>query len=119
MLMDAPFAQGEIWSIRLDPGEGAELRKTRPCVIVSRGKINQYLETVTVIPFTTGTKHRTILHLDVSASSGNGLEKDSYLKIHQIRTVSKTRLQQKIGFLEPEYLVFIRTSLEEYLWGGM
>ena len=112
-------AQGEIWAVRLDPAEGAELKKTRPCMIISRSKVNQYLETVTVIPFTSGTKHQTILHIDVASSSANGLGEDSYLKVHQMRTVSKTRLQQKLGNLEHRYFPIIRASMDEYFWGGI
>jgi len=46
----------DIWMISLDPVIGSEIRKTRPCVIVSPNEVNQHLKTVTVVPLTSSLK---------------------------------------------------------------
>lgn len=49
-------SRGEVWYVRLDPTEGREIRKTRPCLIVSPPEIHNYLDIVTVVPLTTGSR---------------------------------------------------------------
>jgi len=44
--------RGEIWLINLDPTVGSEIRKTRPCVVVSPAEMNEHLRTVIVVPMT-------------------------------------------------------------------
>ena len=48
--------RGEIWLIDLDPTIGSEIRKTRPCVIISPAEMHDHLRTVIVAPMTTGSK---------------------------------------------------------------
>ncbi len=45
-------ARGEVWLVALDPSVGSEIRKTRPCVIVSPPEMHDYLHTVIVAPMT-------------------------------------------------------------------
>lgn len=47
---------GEIWLARLDPTVGSEVRKTRPCVVVSSDEMNAHLRTVNVAPMSTGSR---------------------------------------------------------------
>jgi mRNA interferase MazF len=110
------FQQGEIWLTRLDPTEGSEIRKTRPCVIISRSLINHKLNTVTIIPLSTGKNYRTLLQIDVLATKHNGLKKDSHLEIPQIRAISKSRLIKKLGLLEAIVFDKIQDSFEAYFW---
>jgi len=49
-------ARGEVWLVALDPSVGSEIRKTRPCVIVSPPEMHDYLRTVIVAPMTTGAR---------------------------------------------------------------
>ncbi|MEO6746218.1 MAG: type II toxin-antitoxin system PemK/MazF family toxin, partial [Caldimonas sp.] len=49
------FKTGEIWLAQLDPTLGSEIRKTRPCVVVSPNEMNAHLRTVVVAPMTTGS----------------------------------------------------------------
>lgn len=115
--MDAKTVlQGDIWTVRLDPTEGSELKKTRPCLVISRSKINKKLKTITIIPFSTGKTNKSILSINIDSSKHNGLRKDSHLVIHQIRTVGKHRLIKKTGILEGEYVPRLKNSFRLYFW---
>ena len=50
----SPIGRGHVYLVRLDPRQGGEIKKTRPCVIVSPDELNQHLQTVIVAPMTTG-----------------------------------------------------------------
>lgn len=115
----ATFYQGEIWLVRLDPTEGSELKKTRPCLILSRTKVNQKLETLTIIPLTSGKKERAILRIGLAATRDNGLKKDSHLEIPQIRTVAKSRCLKKLGRVDWRVLYQIRDSFDIYFWNEL
>ena len=54
MVARAAVARGEVHLVRLDPTRGGEIRKTRPCLIVSPDELNQYVRTAIVAPMTTG-----------------------------------------------------------------
>lgn len=47
-------ARGDVYLVDLDPTRGSEIRKTRPCLVVSPDELNQHLRTVIVAPMTTG-----------------------------------------------------------------
>lgn len=47
-------ARGEVYLVQLDPTRGSELRKTRPCLVLSPDELNRHLRTVIVVPMTTG-----------------------------------------------------------------
>ena len=108
--------QGEIWTIRLDPTEGSEIKKTRPCLVISRTKINEKLKTTTIIPFSSGKTDKSILLINVKSSQKNGLKSDSHLIIPQIRTVAKHRFIKKLGTLESRFIAHIKKSFSLYFW---
>jgi len=111
-----PFIQGDIWLTDLEPTKGAEMKKTRPCVVVSRTKINVYLDTLTVIPLTSGLKKARILRINVPKSAHNGLDHDSCLEIVQIRALSHQRCLKKLGRLEAPLFESIKEAFYEYFW---
>lgn len=91
-------ARGEVWLTRLDPTEGSEIRKTRPCAIVSPDAMNAHLSTVIIMPLTSGsrlTRFRT--STDFRRVSG-------LLLGDQIRVVSKSRLLKHVGSVDGETL---------------
>ena len=59
------MTRGEIWRVNLDPSVGSEIRKTRPCVVVSPSEMHDYLRTVLVAPMTTGS-HETPFRIAVN-----------------------------------------------------
>ena len=72
--------------VNLDPTIGSEIKKTRPCVIVSPNEMNKYLNTIVLAPMTTSLKK----YPTRVAVSHNG--KKGMIAIDQIRTVDKTRI---------------------------
>lgn len=86
--------QFAIYLISLDPTVGAEIQKTRPCVIISPDEMNKYLNTVIIAPMTTVIRnYPTRINLIFD-------NKDGQIVLDQIRTVDKNRLIKKIGDLD-------------------
>lgn len=84
----------EVWLIELDPAKGAEVKKTRPCMIVSQGPMNKYLNIVTVVPMTTTLRnYPTRVNCVFKGTNGQ-------LMIDQMRGVDKLRLKKKLGVME-------------------
>ena len=84
-------SRGEIWLVSLDPAVGSETGKTRPALVVSNDRNNQFADTVTVIPIT--SKIDKIYPFEVFISRHESrLPQDSKLKANQIRTIDKRRL---------------------------
>lgn len=82
----------EIRWVDLDPVQGAEMAKTRPAVIVSREELNRRLETVTICPLTSQLHPRWRSRVQVRCGG-----RPAEVAVDQIRTVSKSRLGDRIG----------------------
>jgi mRNA interferase MazF len=81
----------DVFLIRLDPTQGRELRKTRPCLIISPDEMNQHIDTVIIAPMTTkGRPYPTRLPVRFKGKSGQ-------IVLDQIRTVDKSRLVKRVG----------------------
>ena len=89
---------GEIWLAQLDPTLGSEVRKTRPCVVVSPAEMNQHLRTVTVAPMTTGSRPAGF-RVPLSFQGKSGL-----IVLDQLRTLDRQRLVKRLGALRPQTL---------------
>jgi len=100
-------ARGEIWLASLDPAVASEIRKTRPCVIVSPAEMHDYLRTVTVAPMTTGS-HPAPFRIPVTFAGKKGL-----ILLDQIRTLDKRRLLKKAGSISPKTLTLTLDTLQE------
>lgn len=74
----------------LDPTVGAEISKTRPCVVVSPDEMNEVLRTVNIVPVTSKFRDLPTRKL-VRATRQSGLDSDSYAALDQIKTIDKTR----------------------------
>jgi mRNA interferase MazF len=91
------------WSIQranLDPVIGAEQGKSRPVLVISEDTINELLNTVNVIPITSRKPGRKVYPNETLITANNfGLEKESILLCHQIRTLDKQRLSVEYGHI--------------------
>lgn len=89
------------WSIyraNLDPVIGSEQGKSRPVIIISEDEINDLLNIVNVIPITTRKQGRTIYPNEALIPANNfGIEQESVILCHQIRTIDKKRLSAFYG----------------------
>ena len=84
----------EIFLVNLDPTVGSEIKKTRPCLVISPDQMNLYINTVIVAPMTTkGNPYPTRVGCKFRGKQGMVI-------LDQIRTVDKTRLVQKAGRLD-------------------
>jgi mRNA interferase MazF len=83
--------RGDIWLAALDPTVGAEIQKTRPCVIVSPPEIHDWLRTVLVAPMTTGS-HPAPFRIPVAFGGKKGL-----ILPEQMRALDKARLVKRVG----------------------
>lgn len=95
--------QGEIWYANLNPSKGSEQAGFRPVVIVSGNLLNELLPVVIVMPLTTKVK-RYKGNPILQPTKSNGLKDVSEMLVFQIRSVSKDRLVERIGNIEPEEL---------------
>jgi mRNA interferase MazF len=108
--------RGEIYLATLDPVVGKEISKTRPVVIVSNDKNNEFSGTVTILPITSKNLKR-IYPFEVFLAKGAGnLPKDSKVKADQIRTLDKARIIRRIGKLFRNQMDEIEKTLKVHLW---
>lgn len=83
--------RGEIWLATLDPTVGGEIRKTRPCLIVSPDDMNAHLRTFIVAPMTTGNRPAPF-RVPIRFQRKQGLVLGD-----QLRTLDKSRLVRRMG----------------------
>jgi mRNA interferase MazF len=110
-----PFPRrGEIWLVALDPIIGSEIGKTRPGLIISHDRGNQYSEIVTVIPLT--SKVEKIYPFEALLEvRETGLKHDSKAKCNQIRALDKSRLVKKLGALGSDKMETVERALAVHL----
>jgi mRNA interferase MazF len=87
-----------IFLANLDPVVGSEQGKTRPVLVISDEEVNQLLSIINVLPITSRKQDRVIYPNEVLLPAAvGGLEKESIILCHQIRTIDKKRLIKLIG----------------------
>lgn len=86
----------EVWLVSLEPTIGSEIRKTRPCVVISPNEINRLLRTVIVAPLTSTIKNYPTRVTIIFQS------RNSSIALDQICSVDKSRLLRKLGNLSLE-----------------
>lgn len=95
--------RGDVFLVSLEPTVGSEIRKTRPCLVVSPDELNQHLRTVIVAPLTTGG-HPYPFRVACRFQRRQGV-----VVLDQLRTVDSQRLVRRLGRLSP---AAVSTSLE-------
>ena len=101
--------QYEIYLVNLDPTAGSEIRKTRPCVIISPDEMNQGLRTVQIAPMTTNTRQypwRVQTRLQ---------NKKGAIALDQIRSIDKRRLVKHLGALHNGEIQDLKKILHQML----
>jgi mRNA interferase MazF len=103
--------RGEIWLAALDPTIGAEIQKTRPCVVVSPPEMHDFLHSVTVAPMTTGG-HPAPYRIPLRFRGKDGL-----ILLDQMRTLDQATARAPVrggpGQYSPPHLAALREMLEE------
>ena len=108
--------QNEVWLINLDPTVGAEIKKTRPAVIVNDDALGR-LPLRVIVPITDWKERYEIAPrmVKITASQSNGLYKTSSADCFQLRSVSQDRFVRKVGVLSELEMNEIRTGISKIL----
>ncbi len=107
MVTRRPLKRGEIWIVKLDPKVGSEIRKTRPCVIVSPSEIHDNLRTAIIAPLTSkgfSAPYRMPVRIG---------GRDGIILLDQIRAIDKSRLTKRVGALAPATLSGVLSLIAE------
>jgi len=116
------MVRGSVIWVALNPTRGAEIPKTRPCVIVSREIANEVSRTVTVVPLSSikGKVPERLVQPILRAKESR-LSKDSRALCDQVRTIDKGRIQRTAGVVTGEIMrridrgLILHLKLEEYV----
>lgn len=99
--------RGEVWLATLDPTVGSEIRKSRPCLIVSPPEMHDHLRTVIVAPMTTGARSAPY-RIPVTFGGKKGL-----ILLDQIRTLDQVRLIKRLGAAHRKTVASTLNTLQE------
>ena len=99
--------QYQIILVNLDPTIGSEIKKTRPCVIVSPDEMNKYLRTIVIAPMTTSSKNYPT-RIEVKHDSKIG-----WIVLDQIRTIDKQRIIKSLGRLSKPEIKELKAIIKE------
>lgn len=101
------LSQYQIVLVNLDPTIGSEIKKTRPCVIISPNEMNKYLRTVVISPMTTKSK-KYPTRIEVKHD-----RKIGWIVLDQIRTIHKQRIFKTLGRLSKPEIKEVKAILKE------
>ena len=108
-----PMKQGSIWQVNLDPTIGSEIKKSRPCIILSNDQIGK-LPLKIIAPLTDFKENYALVPwmVTVEPTKENGLSKKSVIDLFQVRSVSQQRLTHKTGEVQPDILMQCQEALD-------
>ena len=101
--------QYDVYLINLDPTIGHEIKKSRPCLIISPNEINHNIDTIIIAPMTTKSRdYPTRIKLKFE-------NKEGWIVLDQIRTVDKIRFIKKLGYIENKIIKEVKKIIKEML----
>ena len=100
-------SQFDILLVSLDPSQGSEIKKTRPCVVISPDEMNQHIKTLIVAPMTSTIRDYPT-HIPVTFQDQEGR-----IILSQIRTIDQSRIIKKIGKLNNKTASLVLETLRE------
>ena len=99
--------QYDIILVNLNPTIGSEIKKTRPCIIISPNEMNKYLRTIVIAPMTTSSKnYPTRMEIKHNGKIG-------WIVIDQIRTVDKQRIIKVLGRMTKPEIKEVKLVIKE------
>ncbi len=99
--------QYQVVLVNLDPTIGSEMKKTRPCIILSPNEMNKYLQTIVIAPMTSSSKpYPTRVNIKHNKTKG-------WIVLDQIRTVDRQRIVRILGSLVEKEILNIKAILKE------
>ena len=107
--MGVVIDQYDVFLINLDPTLGHEIKKTRPCLIISPNEMNRTIQTIIIAPMTTKS-HKYPTRVPVKFE-----KKEGWIVLDQIRTVDRARLIKKLGKIKQREIEKVKSILQEML----
>ena len=105
--------RGEIWWVALDPTLGSEIRKTRPCIVISVKVLNERRRTVIVVPLSSSTQARPPILVPITCDGHTVVAVSD-----QIRAVAKERLRSRLGVVPEAELAVLEDALRQIMQLG-
>jgi mRNA interferase MazF len=97
----------DVFLVSLDPSQGSEIKKTRPCVVISPDEMNQHIKTLIVAPMTSKIKDYPT-HIPITFK-----EREGRIILSQIRTIDQSRIIKKLGALNNKTASLVLETLRE------
>lgn len=107
--MGMVISQYDVYLVNLDPTVGHEIKKARPCLVISPDEMNNNISTVIIAPMTTKS-HSYPTRIPVKFEGKNG-----WIVLDQIRTVDNIRLVKKLGQISKKEILAVKKILKEML----
>lgn len=106
-MVGKPPARDEVWLVSLDPTVGSEIRKTRPCIVVSPDEMNRHLRTVIVAPMTSAERpYPTRVPVMFRGKRGQ-------VAVDQLRAADRQRFIRKLGMISTKTAEAVSSRLAE------
>ena len=103
------ITQYDVFLVSLDPTIGHEIKKSRPCVVISPDEMNKHISTVIIAPMTTKSHdYPTRIRLKFQKKHG-------WIVLDQVRTIDKRRLVKRLGNVEKQTIHQIKSVIKEML----
>ena len=102
--------RGELWWVALDPVVGSEIRKTRPCLILSTDVVNEHRRTVVVAPLSSGPSAHPPITVAMRCEG-----REVVAVVDQVRAIAKRRLRARIGHATDAEIAAVGNALKEVL----
>ena len=99
---------GDIWLVNLDPTIGSEIKKSRPCVVISPPELNSQLRTVMVAPMST-KGFPAPFRVPITHAGTKGL-----IVLDQLRPVDKSRLAKRLGATSTKTMSLVLATLQDF-----
>ena len=97
----------DILLVSLDPSQGSEIKKTRPCVVVSPNEMNKYIRTIIIAPMTSKIRnYPTRVPITFENKEGS-------VVLDQIRTIDKSRIIRNLGTLDTKTATLVLEALNK------
>lgn len=109
-MSEQAITRGDIWWVSLDPTQGSEIKKTRPCVVLTHNTLNRLRNTVVVVPLSSAARAHPPITVPVTCE-----KREVAAMIDQVRAVAKHRLKSRIETIAPDDLNAIVRALSSIL----
>ena len=109
-MSEPAIMRGDVWRVALDPTQGSEIKKTRPCVVLTHNTVNKLRKTVIVVPLSSAAGPHPPITVPVICQG-----REVVAVIDQIRAVAKHRFKSKIDMIAPNDLDAIIRALSTIL----